>query len=132
MEKYREIPWPRIFAEGVAIVVSILLAFSIEAWWQDRVETQREREVLLALLDDFKNSKAKISEGRDFHVAIQRSTTKLLKAVTSSEISLTDEEIVPLLVDIGWWDSRSHFSTGAINSSIFGGDLAVIENNVLR
>jgi hypothetical protein len=132
MEKHRELSWPHIFAEGVAIVVSILLAFSIEAWWQDRGEGQREREILFALLDDFEISKANINEGRDFHLAIQRSNTKLLRAVTSSEISLTDEEIERLVVEISWWDGRSHFSTGALNSLVFGGDIAVIENSTLR
>jgi len=52
MEKRREIPWPRILAEGVAIVVSILLAFSIEAWWQERHERIVEQEYLVAVLSD--------------------------------------------------------------------------------
>jgi len=41
----RSIPWPRILAERVAIVVSILLAFGIQAWWegvQDREEVGRD------------------------------------------------------------------------------------------
>ncbi len=29
----RQIPWLRVFAEGVVIVVSVLLAFGIDAWW---------------------------------------------------------------------------------------------------
>ncbi len=132
MSKVRDIPWPRILAEGTAIVVSILLAFSIQAWWEDRGEGQKEREILLALLDDFESTKAKISQGRDFHLAVQRSTTKLLEAATSREVSLTNEEIEHLVSDITWWDDRPHFSTGALNSLVFGGDLGVIENNALR
>jgi len=31
----RQIPWLRVFVEGVVIVVSILLAFGIEAWWHE-------------------------------------------------------------------------------------------------
>ena len=55
MIKAREIPWPRIFAEGVAIVVSILLAFWIQAWWQARVDRTDEAASLARLargLDD--------------------------------------------------------------------------------
>ncbi len=52
MEKHREIPWPRILAEGVAIVVSILLAFAIEAWWQEHHERIVEQEYLVAVLSD--------------------------------------------------------------------------------
>ena len=31
----RPIPWLRVFVEGVVIVGSILLAFGIDAWWDD-------------------------------------------------------------------------------------------------
>ena len=49
----REIPWPRILAEGTAVVVSILLAFAIDAWWDERKERDDERDVLLALKAEF-------------------------------------------------------------------------------
>jgi hypothetical protein len=63
MQKIREIPWSRIGAESVAIVASILLAFAINAWWEDRLERdlevqqlsrlRAELEVNVALLDGF-------------------------------------------------------------------------------
>ena len=40
-----QIPWLRVFVEGVVIVGSILLAFGIDAWWEEhsaRVEMRRE------------------------------------------------------------------------------------------
>jgi len=36
------IPWNRVFVEGVAIVASILIAFAIDAWWEDRQEAESE------------------------------------------------------------------------------------------
>ncbi|MDX1570405.1 MAG: hypothetical protein R3200_07960 [Xanthomonadales bacterium] len=44
-----KLPWLRILAEGTTIVVSILLAFAIDAWWQGRAERHRAD----ALLTDF-------------------------------------------------------------------------------
>ena len=41
----------RTLAEGTAIVVSILLAFAVQAWWEGRRELD-ELEAMLALLDD--------------------------------------------------------------------------------
>ena len=38
MQDSRTIDWKRIFAEATAIVVSILVAFWIDAWWQERSE----------------------------------------------------------------------------------------------
>ena len=52
MFKARQIPWPRIFAEGVAIVVSILLAFWIQAWWQARADRADEAVSLSRLVRD--------------------------------------------------------------------------------
>jgi len=38
-----QIPWLRVFVEGVVIVGSILMAFGIEVWWAERVhETWRD------------------------------------------------------------------------------------------
>jgi len=53
----RQVPWPRILAEGVAIVVSILLAFGIQAWWDGR-QLAEERAQHLSLLQ------AQMSENR--------------------------------------------------------------------
>ena len=53
MGKLQSISWPRIIAEGVAIVASILIAFSIDAWWTERQAREQERNVLTNLLGEF-------------------------------------------------------------------------------
>ncbi len=45
----KQIPWPRVFVEGVVIVGSILLAFGIEAWWDGLQERDEEQELLAGL-----------------------------------------------------------------------------------
>ena len=132
MTDSQKIQWNRIAVEAAAIVASILLAFAIDAWWQEYVEDQKESEVLTGLLDDFETSKANIADWRNFHVAVQESTAKLLRVVTSNEVSTTTEEIDHFLGDIGWWDSQAHFSTGALNSLVYGGELSIIEDDALR
>jgi BMFP domain-containing protein YqiC len=132
MTETQNIPWKRTAVEAAAIVASILLAFTIDAGWQEHIEDQREHDVLIALLDDFEKSKVNVNDWREFHVAVQKSTTKLLEAVTASEILLTNDEVERLLGDLGWWDSQSHFSIGALNSLIYGGELSVIKDDVLR
>ena len=51
------IQWPRILAEGTAIVLSILLAFTIDTWWQDHKEADAQRAQLLSLFDEFKDAR---------------------------------------------------------------------------
>ena len=48
MAKSEDIPWKRLTAEAIAIVASILLAFWIDAWWEQRVETNLAIEHLQA------------------------------------------------------------------------------------
>ena len=42
MPKSQDVPWKRLTAEGMAIIVSILLAFGIDAWWEDRQQQHDE------------------------------------------------------------------------------------------
>lgn len=52
MIRKQPIPWLRIGAESTAIIVSILLAFSIDAWWTTRVERDLESQYLGRLLEE--------------------------------------------------------------------------------
>lgn len=47
------IPWGRVLVEGVVIVVSILLAFAIDAWWARLGEQKQEQLALAGLETDF-------------------------------------------------------------------------------
>lgn len=53
----RDIQWSRIFAEGTAIIVSILLAFAIDTWWQDRKEADTQSAQLQSLVSEFKEAR---------------------------------------------------------------------------
>lgn len=48
----------RLVREGVAIVLSILLAFAIDAWWDARQERAEELQILEALREDFLANRA--------------------------------------------------------------------------
>ena len=56
------IGWSRLVAEGAVIVVSILLAFAVDAWWDSRQERAREdaylRELVVDLEGTFANNAA--------------------------------------------------------------------------
>ena len=48
-----QIPWLRVFVEGAVIVGSILLAFGIQAWWDESQERVEERQALESLAREF-------------------------------------------------------------------------------
>ena len=52
MSETEILPWKRLVLEATAIVASILLAFAIDAWWDDRQDRKEESAVLKRLLVD--------------------------------------------------------------------------------
>jgi hypothetical protein len=74
----RQIPWPRIFAEGVAIVVSILLAFGIQAWWEGRQERTVEQEWLMRLAVEFEAVESALVTWQGYHRGVRRAAEALL------------------------------------------------------
>ncbi len=48
-----DIAWRRLLIEGTAIVLSILLAFAIDAWWQDREQLDLLTEQLQTCWQDW-------------------------------------------------------------------------------
>ena len=60
----RQIPWLRVFVEGVVIVGSILLAFGIDAWWDGVQERRLELEYAERLKDDLAGDTLRFSEIR--------------------------------------------------------------------
>ena len=52
MKNNNAVPWPRIALEGAVIVISILLAFAIDAWWDDRNDRKAEIEQLLRVAQE--------------------------------------------------------------------------------
>jgi hypothetical protein len=61
MTESRIIPWKRIVVEAAAIVVSILLAFAIDAWWAEKQEREVEHAALRALHGDFVASREQMA-----------------------------------------------------------------------
>ena len=62
MTNASNIKWKRIAAEGVAVVVSILLAFWIDTLWEDRQEARLETMYLLELQEDFELNKLRLED----------------------------------------------------------------------
>ena len=81
MAEPRIIPWASIAVEAIAIVLSILLAFAIDAWWAEKKESEVEHVALQALRSDFAASREQMTvvrqslEGARLDVARFQSAT---------------------------------------------------------
>ena len=67
MTETKTIPWKRLVVEAAAIVVSILLAFGIDAWWDARNDVVEEREILIGLEIEFVDLRARLDQWARFN-----------------------------------------------------------------
>jgi len=125
-----KIPWPRILAEGVAIVVSILLAFGIEAWWSSRETRLNVQTNLAALRDELSSNRAEIEFELLYRHAVIASIEKLSSAKEKTDI-LGPDEIDRLIGDVTWFGT-GNFSTGALESILQSGVFSEIEDRQLQ
>lgn len=89
MSESETIPWKRLTAEGGAIVASILIAFAIDAWWQDRTERIIEVQYLQAIQEDLLSSLELLDEDE----AAQQRQVGYLESLllTDSDTPYSDE-----------------------------------------
>lgn len=132
MNLSRNIPWPRILAEGGAIVVSILLAFGIEAWWSDRQDAAAERALLSSLQEEFLKLQDAIEWRRKYNEGIRESIRQLLRASIEPEDPPDDRDIDRLLAAL-WYNQELHpFALPVLSSAMSSGDLTLISNRQIR
>ena len=126
-----QIPWLRVFVEGVVIVGSILLAFGIQAWWDGRGEREEEQRLLVALLEESRDALQQIDRNVAFHEALIASANALLTAPLSPTATFSADSLDRLIGDLTWKRSVD-FETSTLNTILFGGRLAVIDSAELR
>ena len=126
----RQTPWKRIFAEGFVIVFSILLAFWIDASWENHVEERREHEHLVAMRAEFETSQVGLQEvlsSIQHHAANVETLIEMLKAAGDQPVLVQG----PLLGSAITWRT-SDVSMSTLNALMASGDLNLLRNPELR
>ena len=125
------IPWNSIAAESIAIVVSILLAFTIDAWWEERKERRFEQEALASLQSEYEGHRLSIKRQIEFHDDSMRAIAAMMAACQDGEFEITGFTIddalyffrVPVTTDLG---------TGVRDAIISAGRIEVLGDRELR
>jgi len=129
MKESQEIPWKRIFVEATAIVASILLAFAIEAWWQNRTDRFVEAQYLQAMRADLLRSLELLDENE----ATQRRQVGYLESLllTNGDTPYSDELRRWLddgLFNVGTYEPQ----ISALHELESSGQTQIIRNQELR
>jgi len=124
----QDISWTRIFAEGGAILVSILLAFWIDAWWDDRSDIILERSLLNALSQDLQATQkefVKISAG---HQKVLGSMEKILYWAEAGSVPENDRASVDVLLSNVFYRPTFDPPMGAVDTILSSGRLDLLGN----
>ena len=128
MDNDQLIPWRRFFTEGTVIVLSILLAFWIDAWWQETEERERELVVLQALLGDLQSMRGAFDRQRAYNEGILAATTKLLESGAGGDSVLDRDQVDDLLGDIVWYNASGVWESATMDLLVSAGDLATLSD----
>ena len=131
MTETQKISWKRLFVEGAAIVASILLAFAIDAWWQDRQDRAEELRLLRALKAEFQLNAQGLPSFVRSHTIVAASAGALIEGLRKADQDrlavVRDSDVLQVTVH-GSFDP----SSGAFDAMLQSGTLRFIQNPAVR
>ncbi len=124
--------WRRTLIESVAIILSILLAFAIDAGWDAFKERKQERAFLVSLLGDFEETRSRIDASIDRHGRFIALARQLLELYGHDATDLHPEELETMLGAVFFdWESL-YLPSGSRDALFASGDIEIISNEELR
>ena len=121
----------RLFVEVAVIVLSILLAFAIDAWWDERQERIEEADILLGLQSEFAGNREELLSRIKLHSEIMLAIKKLLVASRQgywdAKNQVIDDAIgrlvSPPTTDLG---------SGVLDAMVSAGRIEILSNRALK
>ena len=131
MNETNKIAWKRLSVEAAAIVGSILLAFAIDAWWDDRNEVELERRLLTVLLVEFDQNAELLRQARTHYEQRYMDALHILEYLQEGATSLDHAEIKESLRGL-LIAATLHLESGAHDGLLASGQLSLIRDEKLR
>lgn len=131
MTMFRKIIRSQLIPEGILIVVSILIAFAIDAWWEEQQEREEEVRVLKSLIAEFQENADRLPAPVQLRELVAENAKAVVDEIQTvgigNNISVTAEQLFLMTVH-GTFEATS----GAFDTMLQSGDLRFIENQALR
>ncbi len=120
-----------MLGEGTAIVVSILLAFAIDAWWEERALRIEEQQVLQGLRSEFHSIRDVLSGHMSEHLQHLQALENFLDATGNGGVEeagpIVDAALLVLLNA-----TTSDLGSGALDALLSSGRIEILTNRTLR
>jgi len=125
------IQWRRLSAEAVAIVGSILLAFAIDAWWNDRSDNVRLAGAIQNIADEVRVAREEIVSAVERNTFRTDGIRRFLSLQPDELLILPDDSILSFR---GVFSTPSPFDSSgyALQGLLARGNLEIIADDELR
>jgi hypothetical protein len=131
MTETENIPWRRLSIEAAAIVGSILLAFAIDAWWEERGLRIEEQQVLQGLREEFLSGRNVLSAHLSEHLTDLQVLEDFLVAAEDGNVEeagrIVDTAVVVLLSPMS-----SDLGSGTLAALLSSGRIEILTDATLR
>ena len=131
MLKQRWSDLPKWLIESFVIVVSILFAFGIDAWWEERQDRRDEAEILAGLEREFIDYRASLLSAMDRHATMMTAMSELLRAMETGAWTSTDITI-DQAIGRSLYPPTTELGGGVRDALVQAGRLELINDRVLR
>ena len=124
----------RLIGEGAVVVLSILIAFGVNAWWEYFGERVREQEAIEQLVDEFVEVDAELAELDSAYTKSNSGEQRLGQLVTVMGSRRGDfaDLVLDSLIAGAIANPRVALPEGVLASLLASGDLSVIRSDSLR
>ncbi|MEN8374765.1 MAG: hypothetical protein ABFS34_04895 [Gemmatimonadota bacterium] len=124
------IPWPRILIEGAVVVLSILLAFGIDAAWDDRQLAAKEAEYLTALRVEMALASEELAEDHGRRDAWIADADSILGQIP---VRIAPDSAVNVwMQDVSMFMSRFFPPSSVLGDLVSSGNLSTLSSQELR
>lgn len=131
-DKEKRLPWRRLTVESATIILSILLAFAIDASWDEYKERNREEAFLVSLLSDFAEARRRIDDSISRHNEFIAAANELLQ-FHETEADSTDPDALAANLGKVFFDWETLYLPSGSRDALFASDdIEIVSNEELR
>lgn len=131
MANNRISPSKRLTLEAAAIVGSILLAFAIDAWWEERQDRHEEQQLLQGLHAEFEENRTVLQRHLTRHLEEIQSLERVLNAIARGHDDDAGSTINMALMGM-LTPSTTDLGSGVLDALLSSGRIELLANRNLR
>lgn len=120
----------RVLGELLVITAGILLAFTLEAWWGERVAEKRFEEVVLAVRTEFSGAQDELGRARAIHEATAEALEDLVVLMGPDPTESAVEALYVRWAEVRF--TSTDVPRGVLSNVLASGEISSLPNVELR